>query len=230
MDFVKLESEIRTRYTIPSYLSFSYSDKSSIDSPCPLCSNSDIFSFITPFVEATVDYDKIIELVRLKFNLLVNKDIIDNHRSHYKASFIRRDSLVQRQLDEVNIINSSINSRVDTNIVIDNAISGLHARMLEHSACGDFQSKEYIETSKSLLNWVALKKKVDGELSGASGLDLTDVIRIKGKEANGEKDGNTDVELAQHVIRTETRTRAVIKTDGDKQHSRPSRIDIPCER
>jgi len=200
MDFVKLESEIRTRYSIPSYLEFGYSDKSSIDSPCPLCSSSDVFKFISPFIEASVDYDKIIELVKLKYNLLISKDIIDNHRSHYKVSFISNYSLRNRQLDEVNIINSSLNSRVDTNVVIDNAISGLHARMLEHSACGDFQSKEYIETSKSLLNWVALKKKVDGELSGSSGLDLSDVIRLKGKE--GDNNGSADIKLAQHVIRT----------------------------
>lgn len=225
MDFVKLESEIRSRYSIPNYLEFSYSDKSSIDSPCPLCSNSDIFHFISPFIEASVDSDKLIELTRLKFNLLISKDIIGNHRSHYKVTFNRHNNLVERQLDEVNIINSSLNSRIDTNIVIDNAISGLHARMLEHSACGDFQSKEYIETSKSLLNWVALKKKVDGELSGVSGLDLSDVIRIKGKEVVGGENGR----IAQHVIRTETRTSTVIEADGDKQHSRPSRIDIPCE-
>ena len=227
MDFVKLESEVRTRYSIPSYLKFDYSDKVDVENtPCPLCSNSELFLFISPFIEANVDYDKIIDLVR-KFDLIINKDIIDNHRSHYTTSFISNHGLIQRQLSESNIINSSLNTRVDTDVVISNAISGLHARMLEHSSCGDFQSKEYIETSKSLLNWITLKKKVDGELSGVSGLDLTDVIRLKGKEDNGEKNGS--IELAQHVIRTETRTRAVIERHGDKQHSESSRIDIPCE-
>ena len=216
MDFVKLESEIRTRYAIPSYLEFEYSDKSSIDSPCPLCSNSELFSFISPFIEANVDCDKIIELVKLKYDLLISKDIIDNHRLHYKITFSRHNSLVRRQLDEVNIINSSINSRIDTNTVIDNAISGLHARMLEHSACGDFQSKEYIETSKSLLNWVALKKKVDGELSGVSGLDLSDVIRLK----NGEE--NESVKLAQHTIRTASIPRSSDRSKKSKQSQKRS--------
>lgn len=226
MDFVKLESEIRIRHNIPNYLSFDYSEKSSVTSSCPLCSNSNIFNYINPFVEANVSCDKIIDLVMSKFDLLISKDIIDNHRLHYITSFSSNNGLIQRQIEESNIINSSIHNKVDTDTVISNAISGLHARMLELSSYGDTQSKDYIETSKSLLNWVGLKKKIDGELTDSSGLDLSDVIRLKGKE---EGENNANVKITQHVIRTETTTGATIERHGDKQHNRISRVNIPCE-
>ncbi len=225
MDFVKLESEIRIRHSIPNYLSFDFSEKSNKSSSCPLCSNSDIFKYINPFIEANVPYDKVIDLIMSKFELLISKDIIDNHRLHYIVSFNSNNNLVRRQIEESNIINSSIHNKVDTDIVISDAISGLHARMHELSAYGDIQSKEYIETSKSLMNWVGLKKKIDGELSDSSGLDLSDVIRLK---EDGDNNGN--VKLTQHTIRTETRTGAIIERHGDKQHSTISRIDIPCKR
>lgn len=219
MNEIKLESRLRLRHNIPDHLTYIIAS----DAQCPICKDKDIFYYITPFIEADVPVEHIIELCLLKFGLKVSKDMINSHKSHYSVTFNRSSELKDRQNLEHMFLESSSPHSVDVDSVITDNISSLYARLLELRASGDLTGKDYIETSKTLMNWVALKKKLDGELSDFSGVDLSDVIKIR-----GEKNGT--IAIGKRVIKTETRTGAIIKRDGSERRSEISRVDIPCKK
>ena len=82
--YMTYEAEIRLEYTIPNYLDY-YKKKD--NSSCPVCSNSEIFYFINPFLEADVPIHKIHDLILERFNLDINPSTLAKHNNHYTVRF-----------------------------------------------------------------------------------------------------------------------------------------------
>lgn len=173
-----LEPKIRLRYNIPTHLKYSKYTETHIE--CQLCRDPNIFFFSAPFLTGNVPVSDIASLIKTKFNIDVSPDMISAHRSHFSASYDFDLSLRDRQRRESELIESSVVGNLENlDDVISDTISSLHARMLELRANGEVNGKDFIETSKSLMGWVSLKKKLDGELTEGGTTDFSNLVKLE---------------------------------------------------
>lgn len=211
MNIYNLEAKLRLSYDIPDYLSFTIEND---NNSCPLCKDKDIFHFSAPFIEADVPYNKIVELIKGKFGISISEDIIYDHIPHFSSKFDRDASLQERQKREMMLLKSSLPAKANLDEVIEDNIVGLQSRLLEIRAGENVGGKEFIETSKTLMNWIALKKKLIGELNDSTTIDLSDVIKFKRmkEKMKGESHGTKEygdvikdsIKFGQRVAKTET--------------------------
>ena len=211
MNIYNLEAKLRLSYDIPDYLSFIKKDD---NDSCPLCKNKDIFYFSAPFIEADVPFNKIVELIKGKFDISISEDIIYDHLPHFSSKFNRDANLQERQKREMLLLKSSVPRKANLDEVIEDNIIGLQSRLLEIRASENIGGKEFIETSKTLMNWIALKKKLIGELNDNTTIDLSDVIKFKKmkEKMKGDNNGTREygevikdsIKFGQRIANTET--------------------------
>lgn len=184
-----VEAALRLDYNIPSHLKY---EKISNDDSCPLCSDSDIFYFIAPFIEGGVPPFKIKELIEEKFNKSYSEAIIINHQLHYKVLFDYDRGLVERQKRESQLLNSTAKViPISDTQMINDTLNCLYAKIQEMRSNDEVQGKDFVETAKVLLNGIALRNKLINEKDDSTP-NFSDIIKSRGK--NGANARNSDRE------------------------------------
>lgn len=172
-DLRSFENKLNWDYNIPRTLSYSITHETG----CMICENQDIAHYIAPFMTSGVPYDKVIQLIMLKFGIKVTEDVLAKHKNHIICTYIPDGELEKRIMSDMRIIETDNTSTMDTNVVIESTIRGLNARRLFLEKTNTY-GKEWTDIIQQLKQWTELKLKKLGDLPSDDDVSAKDLIKI----------------------------------------------------
>lgn len=197
----ELEMQTTFDYNVPVTGEF----KCIIDRNCEVCANEDITNYVAKYLSSKAPTKTIKDMVFYKFGKSIDLKEFENHRKHITCEFKTDLDIQAEAIEELNIIESDISTKIDENIIIENQIRQLYALTLQAKKLGDMDKA--LQYTQQLRQWIVLKKKANNELSeGSSSFMIGDMIKIDSIENNngidnGRKHGE-DIVTDSRIINT----------------------------
>lgn len=191
-----LEARTRWDYEVPSTLEFVF-----IGEGCKICAQSVIAKFSAPFLVAKVPYNKIIAIIKERFEIDIPEEVLTAHESHVRVSYQTDEELKEKHIDDLRLIQSdAMMEQINEEKVIDSCLRSLYAKMLLMQKSGQDTEDSYLVLLAELGKWAdrKVKLKMNEPEDKKETPNLEDVIKIweddNGKGRSTKNDNRTKSE------------------------------------
>ena len=184
-----LEARTRWDYEVPSALEFIFVGKG-----CKICAHTVIATFSAPFLVAKVPYDKIIAIIKERFEIIIPEEALIVHEPHVRVSYESDEELKEKHIGDLKLIQSdSSMEQINEEKVIDSCLRSLYAKMLLMQKNGQDMEDGYLLLLAELGKWAdrKVKLKINQPQDRKETPNLEDVIKVWEDKADIDGKGNS---------------------------------------
>lgn len=171
-----LEARTRWDYEVPTTLDFVFIGKG-----CKICTHTVIATFSAPFLVAKVPYDKILSIIKERFEIEIPEEALIGHESHIRVSYESDEELKEKHIEDLKLIQSDATIKhINEEKVIDSCLRSLYAKMLLMQKEGRDTDDGYLMLLAELGKWADRKVKLKSNQTEdrKETPDLKDVIKV----------------------------------------------------
>jgi len=189
-------------YNVPKNVIFEYRNGEN----CPICQDNGIKSWISPYLVANVPSEKLIPIINKYFGVLLNNDIVNEHKTHIFCKHQADDEVREKVEKEMRMIESDLPSKVNEDYLLESSLRSLYNRKLEMDSKGEY-GKEYVMLIQQITKMIELKKKIKMQIPDSITVSLKDLIKV----------GMDNESITNSKSNSEPRAAPIIR-DGTKEN------------